>query len=167
MFGLAWAHKRRAHARANEADAVGAGPDFLGDPRGHAGGCKRREHAVVKPGIVRAGEKDERGRREVDQAEFAATGEGMVGREQHAVFLLQQDVRAQAGRGRVGVEKTAGEIAGLQRGELGRGGRFVELEPDAGVAAVKFADDRRQDRGHGQAGKGNAHMADLAVGEGF
>ena len=100
-------------------------------------------------------------------AEFAAAGEGMVGREQHAVFLLQQDVRAQAGRGRVGVEKTAGEIAGLQRGELGRGGRFVELEPDAGVAAVKFADDRRQDRGHGQAGKGNAHMADLAVGEGF
>jgi hypothetical protein len=44
-------------------------------------------------------EKDERRGREIAQAEFAAAGKGMVRREQHAVFLVEQDVRAEADGG--------------------------------------------------------------------
>lgn len=167
VFGLGGAHERRAHTCADEADAVSAGPDFFGDARRHSRGGEGGEDAVVETRVVRAGEEDEGRGREIAQVELSAPCEWMIGGEEDTVFFLKQNVSAQAGRGRVGMEKAAGEVAGLKGGELGGGGGFGELEFDARMAAVELAQDRREDGGHGEAGEGDAHVADLAVGEGF
>ena len=94
-------------------------------------------------------------------------GEGVRRGKEDAVELAEQDARADAGRRCIGVEETAGDVAGLERGELGGGGRFGEFEADAGMEAVKLANDRRQHGGHGEARERDAHVADLAAGKGL
>lgn len=93
-------------------------------------------------------------------------GEGVCGREQDAVELAEQDASAHAGRGCIRVEEAARDVAGLERGELrGRGG-LGEFEADAGMEAVKLANNGRQHGGHSEAGESDAHVADLAASEG-
>jgi len=87
--------------------------------------------------------------------------------EENAVELAEEDAGADTGSGRVGVEETAGDLAGLERDELGGCRGLGELEADPGMEAVKLTDDRREHGGHGEAGKGDAHVADLAAGEGL
>jgi len=71
VLRLGRSHKRRAKAGADETDAVGARPDFLGDARRDASAGKSGEDAVVEPGVVGAGEKDERRVGEVAQSKGA------------------------------------------------------------------------------------------------
>jgi hypothetical protein len=142
IFCLGGAHEGGADAGADEAHAVRAGPDFFGDARGDARGGKGGEDTIVETGVMRAGKKHERRRREIPKVKLTAAGEGVIGGEEDAVFFLKQEVSAEAGGGRIGVEETAGEVAGLQSGELGGGGGFVKLEFDAGVSAVELAENR-------------------------
>ena len=92
-------------------------------------------------------------------------GESVRRREKNAIELAEEDAGADTGSGSVRVEETAGDLAGLEGSELGGCRGLGELEADAGMAAVKLADDRREHGGHGEAGKGDAHVADLAAGE--
>jgi hypothetical protein len=87
------------------------------------------------------------------------------GGEQEAVALAEEDVGAHAGGRGVGVKEAAGDFAGEECGELRRSRGLGKLEADAGMAAVKLTDERREHRRHGEAGEGDAHVPDLSAGE--
>ena len=89
----------------------------------------------------------------------------MISRQQHAVLFAEQQARPKSRSGRVRVEKSAGQFAGLQRGQLDRGRRLVELHPDAGKTPAELAQDARQDRGHREAGERDPDVTDLALRE--
>ena len=63
------------------------------------------------------------------------------------------------------MKESAGDLAGLQRLQLGRCWRFVQLHADAGIAPVEVAQDTRQHRRHRQTGEGHAHMPGLSARE--
>src|SRR5215216_3386485 len=63
------------------------------------------------------------------------------------------------------MKKTAADIAGMERGELGGGGRFGEFEANAGVEPVELAQDFGQDGRHRQTGERDAQMTHLAASE--
>ena len=94
-------------------------------------------------------------------------GERVRRGEENAVELAEEDAGADTGSGSVRVEETAGDLAGLEGSELGGCRGLGELKADAGMAAVKLANDWREHGGHGEAGKRDAHVADLAAGEGL
>jgi hypothetical protein len=89
----------------------------------------------------------------------------MRGGEKDAVAFAQQEPGFHAGHGGVRMKEPARDVSVLQRRELTRGRRLREFEPDAGVVLVKFAEDFRQDGGHGEAGEGHAEMSNLSAGE--
>ena len=64
------------------------------------------------------------------------------------------------------MEEAAGQFAGLQRRQLGRGRGLVQLHPDAGKPPVKLAQDAGQHRGHGEAGERDPHAPDPALRQG-
>ena len=65
------------------------------------------------------------------------------GGEEDTVEFAEQNAGADARRGRIGVKKATGDVAGLERGELGGRGGLGQFEADAGMETMKLADDRR------------------------
>ena len=63
------------------------------------------------------------------------------------------------------MKKTAREVAGLQRRQLGGSGHLGQFEADPGVRGVKHAQDPREHRRHRQPREPHAHRADLALRE--
>lgn len=110
-------HERHAQTRAHQADAVDPRPDFLGDARDHADLREGREDAIVETGIVRPGEKDERGRGEIAEAQLFSGRQRMGCGEEDAVAFLQQQPGAQAGSRGIGM-KTAANLARVKGGQL-------------------------------------------------
>ena len=167
MLGFGRCHERCTETGADKTDGVGAGPDLFGDARGESGAVEGGEDAVVVAGIVRAGKDDERRGGEIAELKMRTRSERVIGGEQDAVAFAKQETRVKMGRGSVGVEKSAGEVAGFERGELDGGGGLVELDANAGEALVEFAQDSGEDGGHREAGEGDTDVSDLAGGERF
>ena len=68
VLRLGRCHERGTETGADEADAVGAGPDFFGDARGDTGTRKRGQNTVIKTRIMRARKQHERSVGEVAEA---------------------------------------------------------------------------------------------------
>jgi hypothetical protein len=62
-------------------------------------------------------------------------------------------------------EKTARDLAGLQRGELRGRGRLGELDANARALPVKLPQDARLHGGHRESRERDAHMPHLSAGE--
>lgn len=160
------AHERGTEAGAHEADRVGARPDFLGDVGNYARLGECGEGAVVEAGVVDAREKHERDVGEVTEFKHAAAGERVIGGQDNAVGFLEKEAGLKTVGQGVGMEEAAGDVVLAQGGDLAGGGRLVELDADAGMRALKLAQDRGQHGRHGEVGEAHARDAVLTGGDG-